>query len=191
MIAYVSGNIIFRGDRFLIIETGGIGYKVFVTPDEIKSSSGKKTVALWTRHHIREDSQELYGFSETEDLNFFELLIQISGIGPKSALGIISIAPPETLRKAVASGDSSYLTKVSGIGRKTADKIILELKDKVFSLENEGDQSALKEEGDTLEALKSLGYSLREAREALRQVPESAVTTSEKIKSALRFLNKK
>jgi len=190
MIARVTGQIILRGDKFLVLENNGIGYKIFVTADELRSSVGKNILTLWTRHHIREDANELYGFSEMENLNFFELLVQISGIGPKSALGILSVAPIETLSQAIRTGDNSYLTKVSGIGRKTADKIILELRDKIESLFGESNSSSFKEERDTIEALKSLGYPLRDARDALRAVPEGTISTNDKIKEALKILGK-
>ena len=113
---------------------------------------------------MREDVLDLYGFLDHRELEFFEMLISVSGIGPKGALSILGITSIETLRKAISTGDTSYLTKVSGIGKKTAEKIIIELRDKIGE---EKGGSSLQGELDALEALKSLGYSQNEAREAL------------------------
>lgn len=189
MIGKISGKIGHQGERFAIVETaGGVGYKIFLTPETLKAVSRQPSaVSFWTHLAVRENALDLYGFLEKTDLDFFELLLSVSGIGPKSALAIISLAPPETLTKAISAGDGSYLTKVSGIGRKSAEKIVLELRDKIGSLET---GSGLKEEGEAIEALQSLGYNLREAREALKQVPSEVVETSEKVRAALKHLSR-
>jgi Holliday junction DNA helicase RuvA len=122
-----------------------------------------------------------------KELEFFEMLIGVSGIGPKSALAILGIASIETLRKAIGTGDTTYLTKISGIGKKTAERIVIDLRDK-FKGEEKG--GSLREELDALEALKSLGYSQNEAREALKEVP-SDFDTNGKIKEALKILGGK
>lgn len=183
MIGSVKGKITFKNERFLVVETGGIGFRVNISPDALLQARIGEEISLWTHTHVREDSIELYGFAEYRELSFFELLISISGIGPKSAIGILGIASQDTLEKAVRTGDTAYLTKVSGIGRKTAEKIILELRDKLG--EEEGG-TALKEELDALEALKSLGYSQAEARDALKKA--SGANTNAKIKEALKIL---
>jgi Holliday junction DNA helicase RuvA len=136
---------------------------------------------------VREDALDLYGFLDREELEFFEMLINVSGIGPKGALSILGITSIETLRKAISIGDTSYLTKISGIGRKTAEKIVIELRDKIGT-ELEG--SSLQVELDALEALKSLGYSAIEAREALKKV-NSDTDTNTKIREALKILGGK
>jgi len=115
------------------------------------------------------------------------LLIGISGIGPKTAVAILNVAEPETIRKAVSSGDTSYLTKVSGIGKKTADRIVRELEDKIGTLE-EG--TSVSEEVDAVEALRSLGYSQAEAREALKKVPQLVTGAGERVKAALKILGR-
>src|SRR3972149_731215 len=167
MISFVEGTIEFKAEKFVIINVAGIGYKVFSNPEILSKISEKgANVKLWTHQYVREDALELYGFLHFAELELFETLITISGIGPKGALGVLEIAPVDTLKKAIASGDTSYLTRVSGIGRKTAEKIVLELKDKmlgkgVFSV----DAPELREEADALDALVQLGYSQREARE--------------------------
>jgi Holliday junction DNA helicase RuvA len=135
---------------------------------------------------VREDAFDLYGFLEPTELEFFEMLISVSGIGPKGALAILGIASIETLRKAIGTGDTSYLTKISGIGRKTAEKIVIELRDKMG--EEKGGTS-LQGELDALEALKSLGYSQNEARDALKKVSPDTDTNT-KIREALKILGK-
>ena len=184
--------MLFRAERFIVLDVGGVGYKVFAAADVLKKAGVGEEVCLWTHLSVRETALDLYGFSEYAELEFFEMLIQISGIGPKSGLAVLAVAPLDTLKRAISTGDTSYLTKVSGIGKKIAEKIVLELREKLGSLDagSAGDPM-LKEEEDTLDALRSLGYSLHEAREALKHVPETATDTNARIKEALRVLGGK
>jgi Holliday junction DNA helicase RuvA len=182
MIASLRGKILLKADKFLILEVSGVGYKIFVSPDTMLRTKNDNEVALFTHTHVREDALDLFGFLTREEQEFFEMLIGVSGIGPKGALGILGIATLETLRKAIVTGDTGYLTKVSGIGKKTAEKIIIELRDKV----GEEKEGSLQGELDALEALKSLGYSQMEAREALKKV--KAADTNGKVKEALKIL---
>ncbi len=189
MIAKIEGQISYIGDRFLIVDVSGVGYKVFTTNEALSLSRDGESIRLWVHTAVRENSIDLYGFLEMEELSFFEMLLDVSGIGPRSSLSILSVAPVSTLRKAVASGDTTYLNKVSGIGRKTAEKIIVELKDKLK--EYEGDvatSQVMQEERDILEALRTLGYSQDEARETLKKVPASIGKTNDRIKEALRII---
>ena len=180
MIGSIRGTIIEKTDKFLIVETGGVGYKINVSPDTLSKSKKEEEVLLWIHTHVREDAFDLYGFLHQAELEFFEMLLGVSGIGPRSALAILGVASIETLRKAIGTGDTSYLTKISGIGRKTAEKIVIELRDKMGE-EREG--TSLQGELDALEALKSLGYSQNEAREALKKVsPDSNTKTKIKEK---------
>lgn len=191
MISCIEGKVILKGERFVIIETDGVGYRVFVGPSVfVKIGKNNDRIKLWTHLHLREDSVELYGFLEYAELEFFETLIQISGVGPKSALGVLNVAPLDTLKHAIASGEISYLTKVSGIGKKIAEKIILELRDKLGKIGYTGEKAFLKEEEDALRALRSLGYSYSEAREALKQVPSKISGTQERVKESLKILGK-
>lgn len=185
MIGSLNGKITLKTGKFLIVETGGVGYKVFVSPDALLRAQVNSEVLLFVHTHVREDAIDLYGFINLEEQEFFELLIGVSGIGPKGALSILSIATLETLRKAIVTGDTAYLTKVSGIGKKTAEKIIIELRDKV----GEERGGSLQGELDALEALKSLGYSQAEAREALKKT--TSENTNAKIKEALKILGSK
>ena len=187
MISYVSGTVFEKGVRHAVIDVGGIGYKVFATDDTLGKLKAGAVCTLQTYHAVREDAQDLFGFLNHEDRKLFELLLGVPGIGPKTALNILNVATPDTLRRSITSGETAYLTKISGIGRKTAEKIILELKEKLGAGEG---GTALKDEVDTLEALKSLGYSPAEAREALKGVPPEIVGTSERIKHALKLLGR-
>ena len=191
MIGAIEGSAALSGDRFVVIETtGGVSYRIYASPETIRNIPGKgQPIKVWTHLYQREDTIELYGFLTYAELEFFELLIQIPGIGPKSGLGIMAVAPLDTLKRAIASGDTSYLTKVSGIGRKTAEKVILELREKMagrgVTAVGVGE---LKEESDALDALVTLGYSPREAREALQNVPPDLKRASDRVKAALQKL---
>lgn len=187
MISSVDGKVEFRGERFAVVDVNGVGYKIFTTQETLEKLPQKGgEVKLWTHLYVREDALELYGFLQMAELDLFTTLIQVPGIGPKGALGVLNIAPVDTLKKAIASGDTSYLTRVSGIGRKTAEKIVLELKDKMAGRGVTVDAPELKEEADALEALVSLGYSQREAREALSAVPQEVTSVEKRVKEALK-----
>lgn len=192
MIGSIKGKIILKTDKFLIVETGGVGYKISISPDTLSNTRKLgDEIMLWIHTHVREDILDLYGFLNREELEFFEMLINVSGIGPKGALSILGIASIETLQRAIGTGDTSYLTKISGIGKKTAEKIVIELRDKITSkMKTESGGSSLQGELDALEALKSLGYSQNEAREALKKVSPD-VNINIKIKEALKFLGGK
>ena len=192
MIAKIEGQISYVGDRFLIVDVSGVGYKLFVTNEAISLSKVEESIKLWVHTAVRENSIDLYGFLDIEELSFFELLLDVSGIGPKSALSTLSVAPVSTLRKAIASGDTTYLNKVSGIGRKTAEKIIIELKDKLK--EYEGDiatSQVMQEERDILEALRTLGYSQDEAREAMKRTPSNMTEMNNRLKEALKIIGRR
>ena len=137
MIAQLKGEIAEITGNTLILLVGGVGYRINTTLETIKKikESGSPTISIKTHLAVRETSLDLYGFLKASELEFFEMLISISGIGPKSAIGILNVADVETLKIAVSTGESSYLTKVSGIGKKNAEKIILELRDKLGAIE--------------------------------------------------------
>jgi Holliday junction DNA helicase RuvA len=192
MIAKITGKVILSAEKYVIIEAGdGVGYKIFVLPEFFRVYKKDEAVSVWTFLRVREDEMSLYGFMEYAELEFFELILTVSGVGPKSAMNILSIAPLDILKRAVAAGDVSYLTKVSGIGRKIAEKIVLELKEKMgATASTEEGKAMLKDDQDAVEALQTLGYSQREAREALKEVPESISGASNRIKEALKHLGK-
>ena len=190
MIASLEGKVIHRESGMVIVDVGGVGYKVFITADTEKwlKKEGADSIKIFTYLAVRETALDLYGFQNRKDLLFFEMLISISGIGPKSALAILSIASVETLERAVSAGDSSYLTQVSGIGKRNAEKIVLELENKIGSITDEKGNALMKDEADTLEALKALGYGLKESRDALKKVPEEITDTGSRIKEVLKLL---
>lgn len=188
MIGHISGNVIHHDLTYVIVDVGGLGYKVFTTTGTL--SETRETISLWTHLIVREQVLDLYGFASREELAFFELLITVSGVGPKSALAILSIARVKDLKRAIASGETSHLTSVSGIGKKVAHKIVLELKDKILDMPSD-DGGALSSEVEALEALKSLGYREADAREALRAVENPDLGTNERITQALKQLGSK
>jgi holliday junction DNA helicase RuvA len=189
MIAKIMGKIAFFRDNYVVVDVSGIGYKAFVTGFTMGKIAGKNEIEIYTHTYVREDTLSLYGFLALEELEMFELLISISGIGPKAALGILSIAEPKTIRTAVISGDSSILTRVSGVGKKTAERVILELKNRITEIPGE-DQGMAKADSEAIEALISLGYTNAQAREALKAVPESVKGVSERVRAALKNLGK-
>lgn len=188
MIGYLEGKIVFKGEKHVILDVGGVGYKVFVSQAVSRKLSAGGGAKLWTHLHVREDAMELYGFLYQAELEFFEMLISISGIGPKSALGVLAVAPIDTIKRAISSGDTSYLTKVSGIGRKTAEKIVLELKDKMGFGKVSFAGEELKDDADILDALISMGYSQKDARERIQQIPHNIKGRDKRLKEALRLV---
>ncbi|MBP6931346.1 MAG: Holliday junction branch migration protein RuvA [Candidatus Pacebacteria bacterium] len=192
MIAHLTGTILYTTDKYTIIDVNGVGYKVFLSTTNIASCDTGSEKKFWIYTAVRETALDLYGFESINEMNFFELLLDVSGIGPKGALGILSIASIDSLQRAIATGDTGYLTKVSGIGRKTAEKIVIELRDKLKAHAGvDGTSGGLREESDMIEALKSLGYSQNEARDALKQIPSSVTDMNGKIKEALKILSGK
>lgn len=189
MIAKIKGKIAFMRDHYAVVDVNGIGYKIFVTDFAMGKIAGMEEIELFTHTYVREDALSLYGFLTLDELEMFELLISISGIGPKAAIGILTIAEPKTIRTAIITGDSSILTRVSGVGKKTAERVILELSSKIAELPGE-DQSLARADSEAIEALASLGYSVSQAREALKDVPESMKDVSERVRAALKSLGK-
>ncbi len=185
MISYLKGIVLHSDLKSVVLEVGGVGYKIY-TNRAVLEDKKEKTVEFWTYLAVRENALDLYGFATRDELGFFELLLTVSGIGPKSAIAILSVASVTTIKQAISTDDSSRLTKVSGIGRKNAEKIVLELKDKIGNYVFDGKIDSGDE--DAIEALKSLGYSEKESRDALKKAVGESI--QEKVKSALKNLNK-
>lgn len=192
MIAHLKGKVVELKETSVVVSAGGVGYRVFISPQTSKNIGKMKEgpVSLFTSLFVREHSMDLYGFAKQEEIDFFEMLITVSGVGPKSALGILGIADVVTIKRAIASADTTYLTKVSGIGKKNAQKIIIELEEKVAALGGSmlGAQSS---DVDLIEALTSLGYTSREARDAIKLIPQKLEGTNARLKEALRRLGGK
>ena len=187
MISKLEGNVVHIHPRFIILNVQGVGYKVHVTDETQKTiQKYKSRVELWTYLAVRENALDLYGFLTQEEEEFFELLITISGIGPKTGLSILNIANVATIRRAVLTEDASYLTKTAGVGKKNAEKIVLGLRDKFVGTEEEG--VSMIDAGDTLEALKAIGYAEREARDALKKVPQDITSTADRVRHAIKIL---
>jgi holliday junction DNA helicase RuvA len=186
MIAKLSGTVDEIALASLIIDVSGVGYLVHTTGGTLAQVRTDQPVTLFTHHVVRETAADLYGFLSKTELDFFELLLTVSGIGPKSALGILNTASIDTIREGVQTGDAAHLSKVSGIGRKNAEKIVLELKDKIGALEYVAGKPT-SGSGDAIEALTALGYSLHEARDAIKHVDKD-LTTEEMVKHALKHL---
>ncbi len=187
MIGYIEGEIRHKDERTLIVATNGVGYIVATTPHTIEGLLLGEHISLWTHLAVREDALDLYGFIRRDELALFRLLISVSGIGPKGALNVLALADVPTLARAIASGDGSYLTKVSGIGKKIAEKIVLELKEKMseFTVEDAGAPHA---ETEALEALEALGYAPRDVREVVRLLAREYETAEAIIRKALQTL---
>lgn len=192
MIAKIRGKVEFLKDNYVIIDVGGLGYKVYLTSYTLGKIAGNEEVELFTYTHVREDILALYGFLSQNELEMFELLISISGIGPKAALGILTIASVDAIRMAVLNEDTSVLTKVSGVGKKTAERVILELKSKIAKLPagSSVGEEKVSSDNEVLEALLGMGYSSFEAREAVKNLPKESKDLSEKIRLALRSMKK-
>jgi Holliday junction DNA helicase RuvA len=190
MIAYIKGKIKFKGENFVVVENGGIGYQIFIPAEALLKVEINDAVEYFTHHHVREDALQLFGFSSLDELKMFELLISISGIGPKTGLGVLSVAKVGDIKSAIINQDASILKKVSGIGAKTAERIILELKNKVAGIVGNGEIKTKEEMGadaDAIDALISLGYGREQARDALKQV-DAGLDIGERVKAALKLL---
>ena len=193
MIASVEGTVGAVTADSVVIEVGGIGYRVFAAPAILATARPGSTLKLHTHHLVREDLQALYGFRSAEELGFFSLLLTVTGVGPKVALAIVGSGPTADLQLAIMQQDQAVLVAIPGIGRKLAERVIFELKEKVAAagvaaVTVAGQPAA---EGDVVGALQALGYSLPEAREAARHgLAMSGVGASleERVKAALRVL---
>ena len=197
MIAFVSGILDMKLNNFVVIDVSGVGYKVFMSQGAISSLGevGEK-VKIYTHHHVREDDISLYGFLTLEELNMFELLISVSGVGAKSALSILANIEPSAFAMAVITNDTSKLVKIPGVGAKSAARIILELKDKLKNqelVENKKDEPKKnienKEEFDeAISALQVLGYNRKDIEKVFEKLDVSGLKLEDIIKLGLKYL---
>ena len=191
MITYLKGTILAKQPKFIILLVNNIGYKIFVLQPFLKKIKLNQELELYAHLRHTEDNMSLFGFASQEELRFFELLLTISGVGPKSALGILEAAKLTDVKKAVLRDDPSILYKVSGIGKKTAERIVVELKNKLDLFPATEKQIALDDsDSEVFDALVSLGYADTDIRQALKQLPADTAGVEAKIKSALKFLRK-
>lgn len=188
MIAHVSGVVAEKFASSVIVDVHDIGYEVQVAANDFDRALLGEPVKLYTYHHIREQSQELFGFSSLAAKKLFELLITVQGVGPKAALSILSLGESEVVRNAIANGDSGFVSKASGVGKKIAERVVVDLSDKVGLAVNvpyaSGAVSA--PAGDeALEALMALGYTLNDAMAALENV-STDLPTAQRVTQALK-----
>ncbi|OGN32588.1 MAG: Holliday junction DNA helicase RuvA [Candidatus Yanofskybacteria bacterium RIFCSPLOWO2_02_FULL_45_18] len=210
MISFLEGKIEYLADKYAIINAGGIGYRVYIIPklrniisksqfpvkqeidpERSRGITDNVRLHIHSQLNMREGTFDLYGFDKREDLDVFNLLISVSGIGPKMAMAILTTIEPQHLKAAVVNEDSNYLKKVSGLGPKTAQRLILELKNKVDHIDL-GDMVGinLTDESNAVEALVALGYGQYEAKEVLKTTSRTA-KIEERVREALKMLGKK
>lgn len=197
MIAYLKGIIDIKRQDYVVIDVHGVGYKIFMPEGAIQNLEVDSEVKIYTFMRVREDDISLYGFLNVEELAMFELLISVGGIGAKSAVGILSNIAPSKFALAVITDDVTTLKKLPGIGVKTAQRIILELKDKIKTQEATEQENEIKQKTevsdsakDAIEALQVLGYTRKEVEEAISKIGESNLTTEEIIKQGLKYLGR-
>lgn len=189
MLYSVSGKLVSKTAHFAVVEAGGLGLKIFANVRTLeKLPHAGAEVKFFTYFYLREDGPELYGFLSPEELNFFELLNSVAGVGPKSALSILGVADLKSLAAAIKEGRPDLLTRASGIGRKTAERIILELKNKVQADKSGLVVGKMEADADIVETLAGLGYRRDQAKAALANVDEKVVNLEERLKAALKIL---
>ena len=190
MIAHVSGKIAEKFNGAVVIDVGGIGYEVSVPAGDFDAVSLDQSVKFYTYHHVREQAEELFGFSTLAAKKLFELLITVQGVGPKAALAILSLGDAETVRNAIANADSGFVQKAAGVGKKTAERVVVDLSDKVglpthYGRKDAPVQTELNTADEALEALMALGYTLADATKALEGIDPS-LPTGQRVTEALK-----
>lgn len=189
MIAHVIGKVAEKFNGTVIVDVQGVGYEINVAANDYDDALLDKDVKFYTYHHIREQSQELFGFSTLAAKKLFELLITVQGVGPKAALSILGLGQAEHVRNAIANSDSTYLAQASGVGKKTAEGIVVKLNDKVglpvYYKQGAPVQAELDTNDEALEALMALGYTLADASKALEGI-DSKLPTAQRVTQALR-----
>ena len=190
MIAHIRGKVTEKFGNSLIIDVNGVGYEITVPTSDYDASLLDEEKKFFTYHSIRENAEELYGFSSLMAKKLFELLISVQGVGPKAGIAILSLAEPEEVRNAIANADTAFISKASGVGKKSAERVIVDLRDKVGIPSHYGATEAkfktVEEANDeALDALMALGFSLKEASQALGEIDKN-LPTEERIKLALK-----
>ena len=190
MIAHVSGVVAEKFNSSVIVDVHGVGYEVAVPATDFERTLMGEPVKFYTYHHIREQSQELFGFSNLAAKKLFELLITVQGVGPKAALAILSLGESEVVRNAIANSDAVFITKAAGVGKKTAERVIVDLADKVglairTNVSDTGLSMPISDSDEALEALMALGYTLNDATRALEGV-SNELSTAQRVTQALK-----
>ena len=190
MIAHVFGKVAEKFNGSLVIDVHGVGYEVSVATNDFDAVILDQEVKFYTYHHVREQSEELFGFSSLAAKKLFEMLITVQGVGPKAALAILSLGDAEQVRNAIANADSSFVQKATGVGKKTAERVVVDLSDKVglptyYSQTETPLQTELNTSDEALEALMALGYTLADATKALEDVDVN-LPTAQRVTEALK-----
>ena len=190
MIAHVSGEVAEKFNNSVIVDVHGVGYEVQVALGDYEQALLRESVKFYTYHHIREQSQDLFGFSSLAAKKLFELLISVQGVGPKAALAILSLGDSEVVRNAIANEDAGYIAKASGVGKKTAERVIVDLADKVgmplrYDNDVTGVSQSISHTDEALEALMALGYNLADASKALDGI-STELSTAQRVTEALK-----
>ena len=190
MIAHVFGKVAEKFNGSLVIDVHGVGYEVSVATNDFDAVTLDQEVKFYTYHHVREQSEELFGFSSLAAKKLFEMLITVQGVGPKAALAILSLGDAEQVRNAIANADSSFVQKATGVGKKTAERVVVDLSDKVGLPTHYGRtetplQTELNTSDEALEALMALGYTLADATKALENVDVN-LPTAQRVTEALK-----
>jgi Holliday junction DNA helicase RuvA len=189
MIATLQGRVAAKGENYVIVDVSGVGFRVHVPSSLLDRIPGVgHELSLFTHLHVRENELSLYGFGSADELALFELLLRVSGIGPKVALKIVSIMSVEALREAIAQGDAAALTRIPGVGKKTAERVMVDLRDKLGVGELMAYPAMTHVDAEVIAALTSLGYSIAEAQSALRSLPAKDLPLEEKIRLTLQYL---
>ena len=190
MIAHVFGKVAEKFNGSLVVDVHGVGYEVSVATNDFDAVILDQEVKFYTYHHVREQSEELFGFSSLAAKKLFEMLITVQGVGPKAALAILSLGDAEQVRNAIANADSGFVQKATGVGKKTAERVVVDLSDKVGLPTHYGRteaplQTELNTSDEALEALMALGYTLADATKALENVDVN-LPTSQRVTEALK-----
>jgi Holliday junction DNA helicase RuvA len=190
MIAHVFGVIVEKFGNSVIVDVHGVGYEVQLAAGDFDAAMLESSAKFHTYHHIREQSQELFGFSSLIAKKLFELLITVQGVGPKAALSILSLGDSELVRNSIASGDSAFISKAVGVGKKTAERVVVDLSDKVghairSDVDIIGQSNYIVADDEALEALVALGYNLKDATKALEGI-SAELSTAERVTLALK-----
>ncbi len=188
MLYSLSGKLIAKKPQFVALEANGIGFKIFVSSKTSKLPKIGERISFFCHTSVRQDGIEIYGFLTENELEIFELLISVNGIGPKAGLKILEITKIDSLLAAIKQGRSDLLTKAAGIGAKKAQRIVLELRDKIKRHKSEEEVALMETDSDIEKALKNLGYKQTEIREAMEKIPLKIKKTEERLKASLKFL---
>lgn len=188
MIHGLSGKTKAVGLNYVVIDVNGVAYKVYIPLNEEKLPKEGQGISIHTYLHVREGGMDLFGFFEEEGLQLFEALISVSGVGPKSAMSILGVGSVDQITAAIAKGEPGLLQRSSGVGRKTAERIILELKDKVVPSGGKEAVRLAESDQDVFEALLSLGYPRKKAEEVLREINPKLTDVRDRLKDALRLI---